>query len=115
MKLEYYYNEERILEVTGTQAPSVGDMVYIKEIFFVENVVWYPENTSARIYLSDRQKPAPRAVAEGKENIVNLNEVRQIKVTATRALKESATLKREVFSIRQFLKTQPKAPVKNDT
>lgn len=115
MKLEYYYSEEKVYERPGDAIPSVGHMVYLDEIFFVENVVWYPKDSIVRVYLSDRQVASKKPVAERKQNVVNLGEVRQIKETADKALKESATLRREVSSIRQFLKTQPKAPTKNDT
>lgn len=115
MKLKYIFDEQQVFEADNDSSPRVGDMVYLDEIFFVENVVWYPRLSEVRVYLSDRQVAVKKPVAERKQNVVNLGEVRQIKETADRALKESATLRREVSSIRQFLKTQPKAPTKNDT
>lgn len=115
MKLEYYYNEEKVYERSADVIPSVGHMVYLEEIFFVENVVWYPKDSIVRVYLSDRQATVKKPIAERKENVVNLGQVREIKATADKALKESTTLRREVSSIRQFLKIQPKAPTKNDT
>ncbi len=112
MKIEYHFEEEKIYETSGPLAiPAVGHMVYFKEIFYVENVVWYPEINIVRIYLIDELPKQPNMkVAESANNIVKLDDVRRAQSTADKALKESTNLKRQLFSIRQFLRAKP-----NDT
>jgi len=114
MKLKYIFDEEQVFESETDNAPRVGEMVFFEEIFFVENVVWYPKDGEVRIFLSDRAMAKPK-VAESKAKVVNLHLVGQAQQTADKALKEASELKRQVFSIRQYLKNQPKAPTKNDT
>jgi len=106
MKIEYYLEEEKIYETEGTDIPSVGHMVFIKEVFFVENIVWYPENKIVRVYLNDELKSSKPKVAESTDNAVKLDDIRKAQKTADKALKESDNLKRQLFSIRQYLRTQ---------
>ena len=113
MKVIYQTEDYVLREIEADAAPTAGDMVYLGEIFFVREVVWYPIDYTVRVYLND-EPPAKTKVAERKEIAVNLNEVRQIKNTADKALKESTNLKRQVFSIRQYLRSQPRTQQKND-
>ena len=107
MKIIYQTEDYVLREIEADAAPTKGDMVYIDEIYFVGEVIWYPMDYTVRVYLEE-EPPQKVKVAERKETAVNLNEVRQIRNTANKALKESANLKRQLFSIRQFLKTQPR-------
>jgi hypothetical protein len=107
MKIKYLIDDILIHEMISDAIPRSGDMIYLEEIFFVEDIVWYPKDTTVHIYLSDRQLTKPK-VAESKESVVNLREVKEAQSTADKALKEATNLKRQVFSIRQFLRSQPR-------
>jgi hypothetical protein len=103
MIVEFYLDEDKLYEYEMSAVPCVGDMVYFNEVFFVESLVWYPGIGKARVNLKDT--PAkPVKVAEAKETTVNLNDVKQAKADSAKALKETAGLKRQLFSLRQYLR-----------
>ena len=116
MKLRYLDEDNTVMHEVWNiqQVPRVGDMVFMEEIFFVKDVVWYPKDDMVHIYVVDRLITKPKVV-ESKAKVVNLQLVGKAQKTADEALKEATELKRQVFSIRQYLKNQPKAPTKNDT
>lgn len=107
MKIEYFLNEEKVYDTTGDNPPSVGSTVFLNEVFFVEDVVWYLEHSIIRVYLID-EPPKKEKVAESKESTLNLQDINKMRDVANKALKEAGNLKRQVFSIRQYLKTQTK-------
>ena len=112
-----YQIEDFILhddKIEDNAVPSIGDMIYFDEVFFVREVVWYPKDRIIRIFLND-EPLAKVKVAEHKGSVVNLQEVRKIKDIADKALKESSSLRKEIFSIREYLKSTSRTAVKHDT
>ena len=107
MKLEYIDEFNNILDsVENTSlVPSVGHMIYIQnEIFFVESVIWYAGENLIKVNLTlEKQKPK---ITESKNYGVKLDQLIAIQTTANKALKETSTLKKQIFSIREYLKTQ---------
>lgn len=107
MRIRYYLvdDTESLFAHSGEVGlPRIGDMVFLKEIFFVDNVVFYPVDNEAKVFLKD-EPPRKAKVAEAKENVVNLNDVRQAKTDSAKALKETASLKRELVSVRQYIRS----------
>jgi hypothetical protein len=105
MKIEYLLNDEAIYSTEGDNPPSVGSTIFLKEVFYVEEVVWYPETKVIRIYLTDELAKKEK-VAESKGSVLKLQDINKVQSTANKALKEVDNLKRQVFSIRQYLKTR---------
>ncbi len=110
MKIEYYLSEDKIYQsdIEGNSVPSVGHMVFLKEIFYVEDVIWYPDDNIVRIYLNDEKPKDKSRITESSDNVVNSSNIQQVRNTANKALKETENLKRQIFSIRQFLRIQKK-------
>jgi hypothetical protein len=107
MKIQYYFEEEKIYENEQDAVPVTEQMIFIEEIFYVDNVVWYPKLGVVRVYLVDELKVQKTTVSESAKSEVNPNDVKKAQATADKALKESTNLKRQLFSIRQYLKTKP--------
>jgi hypothetical protein len=106
MKIEYWLvdDEAAIFEHDGDTPPAIGTKVFLKEIFFVDDVVHYPAHKAIRVYLKD-EPPRKAKVAEAKENNVNLRDIKQAKDDSAKALKEAGRVKRELGSLRTYLKS----------
>ncbi len=104
MKIKYIHENILFEDDNVTCIPRIGDMIYLDEIFFVGSVVWYPVDDSVRVELLD-ELPRKAKVAEAKESNVNLNDIKQAKDDSAKALKETSKVKRELVSVRQYLKS----------
>ena len=91
--------------------PSIGNKIFLDEIYFVKDVVYYLVEKVVVVHLDDREKTA--SVTETTViNANNANEISKISSIANRALKETSELKRQISTVRQQLRTQ-QSPRKN--
>ena len=107
MKLRYLdLNQELIHEeYNASHVPRMGDMVWFDEAFYIEHIVWYPKEGMVQVYLTDEPPNKKKSkVAESAEPAVKLEQVAEVRKDAKAALKETSALRREVFSIRQYLR-----------
>lgn len=107
MKLRYLDLNEEVIheEYNVTLVPVIGDMVWFDEIFYIEHIVWYPKEKMVQIYLTNEPPNKKKSkVVESVGSNINLDEVRNVKGIANQALKETAEIKRQVFSISQYLR-----------
>ncbi len=106
MKIKYILDDYDVLFTQDDVScvPKSGDMVFLKEIFFVDTVVWYPGDDTVRVNLKD-EPPRKAKVAEAKDNAVNLNDIKQAKDDSAKALKEASRVKRELGSLRTYIKS----------
>jgi hypothetical protein len=109
MKIKYYIDLEEVNngEYENINVPRPGDKVWLDDLFYVDDVIWYPATNDVRVYLKqeDFKEIAPK-IANVQESSVNLGQVNRAQSIADKALKETVSLKRQVFSIRNFIKTQ---------
>lgn len=108
MKIHYIDEYETII-YKGTNAgalPRVGDTVCFDDIFFVKSIVWYPTTETVIIHL-DTEHPDVATNPATKTSVIDqsVKDVALAKKQSAEALKEATNLKRQVFSIRQYLKT----------
>lgn len=117
MRIKYFDDLKELLhdEYDVSIVPRVGDMVWFDEIYFVNDVVWYPKNKEIHVYASESPPKQKVKVAEHAGSNVHLREVRQARDVADKALKESTELKRQVFSIRQYINNQVRNATKDDS
>lgn len=109
MKIRYLdLNEEIVFEKDNISiAPSMGDLVWFDEAFYIEHIVWYPNEDMIQVYLTDEKPSKKKNIAESTTNNVKSDRmVINAQESADKALKETSKLRREVFSIRQHLKTK---------
>ena len=107
MKIRYLdLNQELVHEeYNASVVPSMGDMVWFDEAFYIEHIVWYPKEGMIQVYLTDEPPNKKKSkLAESTEPVVHLEQVREADKSARQALKETAELKRQVFAIRQHLR-----------
>ena len=106
MKLRYLGLEQELIheEYNVTLVPCIGDMIWFNEAFYIEHIVWYPKEEMVQIYLTDEPPNKKKSkVAESVEPVVKLEQVRNLDKSTKQALKETAELRRQLFSIRQYL------------
>lgn len=109
MKIRYLGLEQELVyeQDNVSSVPGMGDMVWFDEAFYIQHIVWYPREGMVQVYLSDEPQSRKKPIAESAKPAVNLDQpVRQAQTSASRALKETAELKRQVFAIRQHLRAQ---------
>lgn len=107
MKIRYLGLEQELIheEYNVQVIPSMGDMVWFDEAFYIEHIVWYPKEKMVQVYLTDEPPNKKKMkIAESKEPVVKLDQVREADKNSKQALKETAELKRQLFSIRQYLR-----------
>jgi hypothetical protein len=107
MILRYLGLEQELIheEYNISLVPSIGDMVWFDEAFYIEHIVWYPKEQMIQVYLTDEIPNKKKSkVMESTEPVVNLEHLREVGRAAKQALKETTELKRQVFSIRQYLR-----------
>ena len=117
VKIRYIDSYEQVLfeEYESQHIPRIGDMVWFDEVFFVKDIVWYPKLHTVNIYISETKSSNTVKVAESAEPNVKLEHVSRIKDTADKALKETAALKRQMFSVNQHIQSLTNKLGKNDT
>lgn len=107
MKLRYLGLEQELIheEYNVTLVPGIGDMVWFDEAFYIEHIVWYPKEGMIQVYLTDEKPTRKKPLAESKEPVVKSKDVKEALDLAQEAADDVKRLKREVFGIRQHLKT----------
>lgn len=117
IKIRYIDSYEQVLfeDYESRHIPRLGDMVWFDEVFFVKDIVWYPKLHTVNIYISETKSSNTVKVAESVEPNVKLEQVSKIKDTADQALKETAALKRQMFSVNQHIQSLTNKIGKNDT
>lgn len=104
MKIIYKFDTEELFETEEqTIVPSVGHIVYLDEEYFVEEVAWSPADNFVYVYLT-YDAPSRAKPEKIKENVVRINDFVSLKKSVDQALKETGTLKRQIFSIREHIK-----------
>lgn len=94
--------------------PRIGDAIHLDEEWFVSNVVWDIKNGIVTICVSDSELNDTNEV-QIKEKNIGLHEARMAGKDAKSAIKMCEDLNRDLFSLRQIVKSLPKAPVKKST
>ena len=103
MKITYVDEYETEYVYSGTSAPRINEKVIINgESYFVIDLQWFPAQDAVEIFISQTQQSAKIVVAPQVAS--GLKEAKIADKKATEALKETAELKRQVFSVRQHLK-----------
>lgn len=106
MKVIYQLNEEIYSEIESTIVPRMGDSIFIQEYFFVVNVVWHPMEDAAVVFISDELPRNRTQVSETRNINVTRGELESVKDAANKALKETATLKRNMSALKQRIEYQ---------
>jgi hypothetical protein len=108
MKLRYLGLEQELIheEYNTNLVPGIGDMVWFDEAFYIEHIVWYPKEGMVQVYLTDEKPTRKKPIAESKEPVVKSKDIKEALELAEEAAKDVRSLKREVFTIRQHLKTR---------
>ena len=110
MKIQYIDEFSEIVyeDPNATLVPTIGDLVWFGDVFYIENIVWYPAAQSINVYVKSEAPIVKSTVPESVVPTVSINSVNRAQKTADKAIKETTELKRQLFSIRQFLRTQNK-------
>lgn len=107
MKIRYLTEYEEILgEFDSDSFARIGESVFINnEDWYVINIRWHPSIYLVEIYLAE-EPPKQQKVAENITNAVESQNANKALSSTKQALKETKVLRRELFSIRQHLRTK---------
>jgi|AntAceMinimDraft_11_1070367.scaffolds.fasta_scaffold30376_4 hypothetical protein len=119
MKLIYVDDFDQTIyeEWAVSVVPRIGEKVWLNEVYTIVDVIWYPQSTQTRqaiIKIEAWEPPLNQKVAESGQGVVHLNGINKAQQTADKALKETTNLKRQLFSIRQFLRSAEQRKKPND-
>jgi hypothetical protein len=88
--------------------PRIGEkVVFDEEEFILVDIMWYPNTQQVFAYIADQ---APREELKVvQEKLSNATEIKTALRQSADALKETRALRREIFTVRQSLKSQIKS------
>jgi hypothetical protein len=105
-----YLDEYGTVYWQGTQntVPRIGETVLLnKEEFILVDILWNPAEQVVFAYIADHAKQPELKVVQ--EKLANNAEAKMALQQSAEALKETRALRREIFTVRQTLKSQLKS------
>ncbi len=104
MKVQYYIENNLIKEVESDLVPRLGDMVWIDDVMYIEDIVWYPLLGSVRIYLSEERPTTRKKIAESKDSRVESSQLNAVLASIKSLTEEVKSVKNQLSNTRQHIK-----------